>query len=140
MKIGLFLVSIVVVMVSVTLSGCQQTNSVKTQTPQNVFLDSTIVEFANSSFQKLYNRTGGIDGIVVGWMFHNIAGRTINASINVKFYDKNNYLLYNEVKTISNLFADYTEQYYSPVFNRVTYNGPGAPLVDHVVITVTEIV
>jgi len=139
MKKGLFLVSIVVMMVSVTLSGCQ-TNSVKTQkTPQNVFLDSTIVEFANVSYEKKVNRSGVIEAVVVGWMFHNIAGKTINVKINIKFYDKNNNFLYNESKNFYNFLADYTERYFSPVYNRVTYNGPGAQFVDHVVISVTEI-
>jgi hypothetical protein len=140
MKKGLFLISIIVIIVSVTLSGCQETNSVKTQkTSQKVFLDSTIVEFANVTFEKKINKTGGIEAVVVGWMFHNIAGKLVSANINVKFYDKNNNFLYNETKNIFNMPADYTERYFSPGANRVTYVGPGVPLVDHVVISVTEI-
>jgi hypothetical protein len=140
MKKGLLLVSIVVMMVSVTLSGCQESNSVKTQkTPQNVFLDSTIVEFANVSYDETFNKSGGLDGVMIGWMFHNIAGREISAKINVQFYDKNNNFLYNETRKILQMPAGYTEQYFSPGANRVIYNGPEAPFIDHVVISVTEI-
>jgi hypothetical protein len=140
MKKGIFLISVIVLVGSVVLSGCQETNSVKTQKiPENVFLDSTIVEFVNVTFQKEYNKTGGPQAVVVGWMLHNIAGKTINAKIDVKFYDKNNNFLYNESRYITNMPPGYTEQSFSPGANRVIYNQPGAVFVDHVIISVTEI-
>jgi hypothetical protein len=131
---------IVMICVSAFLSGCQDTNSVKTKkTAENVFLDSTVVEFANVSFDKDFNKSGGIDAVIVGWRFHNIAGKMISINIDVQFYNKNNVLLYNTTKMFPDMPAGYTEQY-SPYFNRVIYDGPGAPFVDHVVISVTEIV
>jgi hypothetical protein len=139
MKKGICLIGIIVLITCIILSGCQQTNSVKTQKiPQNVFLDSTIVEFVNVTFEKEYNKTGGLQAVVVGWMFHNIAGKTISAKIDVKFYDKNNNFLYNESRYISHMPAGYTEQSFSPGANRVVYDKAGATLVDHVVISVTE--
>jgi hypothetical protein len=140
MKMGISLVVMSVVIISAILSGCQQTNSVKTQKiPSNVFLESTIVEFANATFEKEYNKSGGLESVMVGWLLHNIAGRMISAKINVKFYDKYNNFLYNDSKMISHMPADYTEQYFSPGANKVVYNGAGAAFVDHVVISVTEI-
>ena len=140
MKKGLLTVLVVVICASATLSGCQDTSSIKTQQrPQNVYLDSTIVEFANVSFEKNINKSGGIEGVTVGWLFHNIAGRTISAKIDVKFYDKNNILLYNDTRhSISNLPSGYTETSYFAA-NKVTYEGVGVAFVDHVVISVTEI-
>ncbi len=130
---------VVVICASAFLSGCQDTSSVKTKKlAENVFLDSTIVEFANVSFEKQINKSGGIEAVTVGWIFHNIAGRLISIKIDVKFYDKNNVLLYNESKKFPDMPAGYTEQY-SPYFNRVMYDGVGAAFVDHVVISVTEI-
>jgi hypothetical protein len=140
MKKGVFLVSVIVLIGSMLLSGCQETNSVKMQKiPQNVFLDSTIVEFANVTFEKEYNKSGGLEAVVVGWMLHNIAGKMINAKIDVKFYDKNNNFLYNESRYISNMLPGYTEQSFSPGANRVIYDKAGAAFVDHVVISVTEV-
>jgi hypothetical protein len=140
MKKIVFLVSVVVILVSAILSGCQETNSVKTQKiPQNVFLDSTIVEIVNATFEKQMNKSGGIAAVVVGWMLHNIAGKMINAKIDVEFYDKNNNLLYNESRFISYMPAGYTERSFSPGANRVIYDKAGAAFVDHVVISVTEI-
>ena len=91
MKKGLLAVLVVVICASATLSGCQDTSSIKTQKkPLNVSLDSTIVEFANVSFEKNINKSGGIESVTVGWLFHNIAGKLISAKIDVKFFDKNN--------------------------------------------------
>ena len=140
MKKGLLAVLVVVICASATLSGCQDTSSIKTQKkPLNVSLDSTIVEFANVSFEKHINKSGDIDFVEVGWMFHNIAGKEISARIDVKFFDQKNIFLYNESKAIYNMPAGYTERYYSPGANRVIYDKAGVEFVDHVVISVTEI-
>jgi hypothetical protein len=140
MKKGLLAVLVVVICTSATLSGCQDTSSIKTQQiPQNVFLDSTIVEFVNVTFEKNINKSGGIESVTVGWLFHNIAGKLISAKIDVKFFDKNNIFLYNYSRTIYYMPAGYTEKSYSPGANRVTYEGAGVAFVDHVVISATEI-
>jgi len=140
MKKGLLAVLVVVICASATLSGCQDTSSIKTQKkPLNVSLDSTIVEFANVSFEKNINKSGGIESVTVGWLFHNIAGKLISAKIDVKFFDKNNIFLYNDSRWIYYMPAGYTEKSYSPGANRVTYQGAGVAFVDHVVISVTEI-
>jgi len=140
MKKGLLAVLVVVICASATLSGCQDTSSIKTQKkPLNVSLDSTIVEFANVSFEKNINKSGGIESVTVGWLFHNIAGKLISAKINVKFFDKNNIFLYNDSRWINYMPAGYTEKSFSPGANRVTYEGAGVAFVDHVVISVTEI-
>ena len=130
---------IILLYLSVMLSGCQDTNSVKTkQIPENVYLDSTIVEFANVTFDNKINNSGGIESVTVGWLFHNIAGRTIDAKIDVKFYDENNLLLYNTTKIFSNFLTGYTEQLYNEA-NKVTYDGDDAASVKYVIISVTEI-
>ena len=140
MKKGLLAVLVVVICASATLSGCQDTSSIKTQKrPLNVFLDSTIVEFVNVTFEKNINKSGGIEGVTVGWLFHNIAGKLISAKIDAKFFDKNNIFLYNDSREIYHMPAGYTEKSYSPGANRVTYEGAGVAFVDHVVISVTEI-
>ncbi|MCX6661348.1 MAG: hypothetical protein NTY91_02230 [Euryarchaeota archaeon] len=139
MKKAVFCVVAVVICISSALSGCQDTSSVKTQgRPQNVYLDSTIVEFVNVSYEENSNKSGDIESVTVGWLFHNIAGKTISAKIDVQFYNKNDLLLYNQTKSIRNMPAGYTEQSFQ-LANQVTYEGSGAAFVDHVVISVTEI-
>lgn len=139
MKKAVFCVVAVVICISSALSGCQDTSSVKTQgRPQNVYLDSTIVEFVNVSYEENSNKSGDIESVTVGWLFHNIAGKTISAKIDVQFYNKNDLLLYNQTKSIRNMPAGYTEQSFQ-LANQVSYEGSGAAFVDHVVISVTEI-
>jgi uncharacterized protein YcfL len=139
MKKGYFILVIVVMLISVMLSGCQDTQGITTTDfrPHNVSLNSTIVEFANVSFEKKMDRAGDVVTVTVGWLFHNIAGKWISAQIDVNFYDKNNVLLYNSTRWLQ-VMAGYTEKYYSPSANRVTYEGADVASVDHVVISVTE--
>jgi hypothetical protein len=139
MKKAVFCVVAVVICISSAFSGCQDTSSVKTQgRPQNVYLDSAIVEFVNVSYEENINKSGSIESVTVGWLFHNIAGKLISAKIDVKFYNKNDLLLYNQTKFIRNMPAGYTEQSFQ-LANKVIYEGAGAAFVDHVVISVTEI-
>jgi hypothetical protein len=138
MKKPLLYLSSFVVLVSVLLSGCQDTTSVKTQQlPENVYLDSNIVEFANVSFEKETNKSGGVESVIVGWLFHNIAGRMISGRVDVRFYDKNNVLVYNDTKYFNNIPIDFTERLFQEA-NKVIYSGENAGLIDHVVLVVTE--
>jgi hypothetical protein len=90
------------------------------------------------TYEENSNKSGSIESVTVGWLFHNIAGKQISAKIDVKFYDKNNLFLYNSTKYIRNMPVGYTEQSFQ-LANKVTYEGAGAAFVDHVVISVTEI-
>jgi uncharacterized protein YcfL len=138
MQKRLLLGVVVLVFVSTILSGCQDTSSIQTkQRPQNVFLDSTLVEFVNVTYEETTNKSGGIESVTVGWLFHNIAGKIISIKINVKFYDKNNLFLYNTSKFFNDMPLGYTEQTMLPS-NKVIYDGPNVASVDHVVISVTE--
>lgn len=128
----------VFVFLGVLLSGCQDTSSVKTkQIPENVSLDATIVEFANVTFDKNLNDTDGTQYVTVGWLLHNIAGRMISARIDVKFFDESDLLLYNATKYINNMPIDFTERMMQDS-NKVSYRGKNAALVDHVIISVSE--
>lgn len=132
-------VGMVIFCLCVFLSGCQDTSSVKTkQIPENVSLESTIVEFANVTFEKNLNDTDGTQYVTIGWLFHNIAGRMISARIDVKFYDENDILLSNATKYINNMPVDFTERMMQNS-NKVSYRGRNADMVDHVVISVNEI-
>ncbi len=139
MKKAVFCVVVVFICLCILFSGCQDTSSVKTkQIPKNVSLESTIVEFADVTFEKNINESDGTQYVTVGWLFHNIAGRMISARIDVKFYDENDILMYNNTKYINNIPADFTERMLQES-NKVSYRGKNAALVDHVVISVSEI-
>ena len=137
MKRSIFVILIIIILIAVVFSGCQENKST-TVTTENVFLESDIVEFANVSLEKIRNKTGIVDMITVSWLFHNIAGRTISADIIVEFYDITDVLVYSDFRQIVNMPADYTEQYMSPTANRVSYDGERVSYVDYVIIHVTE--
>jgi uncharacterized protein YcfL len=140
MKKQVICVTVLVILACLACSGCQQTNSTTTKlSSQNVFLDSTVVKFANVSLDKTSKKAGGVDSVKVSWLFKNIAGRMINISIDVQFLDKNNVLLYNETRWLRYMPKDYAEQAVSPTANSVSFSGEKATLVDHVVISVQEI-
>ncbi len=129
-----------VLLACLACSGCQQSNSATTKlSSQNVFLDSTVVKFANVSLDRTSKKTSGVDSVKVSWLFKNIAGRMINISIDVRFLDENNVLLYNASRWLRYMPKDYTEQAISPTANSVTFSGEKATLVDHVVISVKEV-
>lgn len=139
MKKVILCVATVFICLSILLSGCQDTSSVKTkQIPENVSLESTIVEFADMTFEKNINDSDGTQYVTVGWLFHNIAGRMISARIDVKFYDENDILMYNNTKYINNMPVDFTERLMQES-NKVVYRGKNAALIDHVSISVSEI-
>jgi len=137
MKRSIFVILIIIILIAVVFSGCQENKST-TVTTENVFLESDIIEFANVSLEKIRNKTGIVDMITVSWLFHNIAGRTISADIIVEFYDITDVLVYSDFRQIVNMPADYTEQYMSPTANRVSYDGERVSYVDYVIIHVTE--
>jgi hypothetical protein len=140
MKREVFIASVIIIIASTVLSGCQESNSVKTQIlPKNIILKSSIVTLANASYVKTINKTGGIDSVTVSWLLHNSAKRQISAKIDVGFYDKNDQFLYNETREILYMPPGYTERYASPGANEVIYIGAKRAFVDHVVLTVTEI-
>ena len=140
MKKQVICVTMLVILACLACSGCQQTNSATTKlSTQNVSLDSTVVKFANVSLDRTSKKAGGVDSVKVSWLFKNIAGRTINISIDVRFFDKSNLLLHNESRWLRYMPKDYTEQAVSPTANSVTFSGEKATLVDHVVISVKEI-
>jgi len=139
MKKQVICITILVILACLACSGCQQTNSATTKlSSQNVILDSTVVKFANISLVRTFDKAGGIDTVKVSWLFKNIAGRMINITIDVRFYDKNNVLLYNETRWLRYMPKGYTEQSLSPTANVVTFTDKKASLVDHVVISAKE--
>jgi hypothetical protein len=123
---------------SVLLSGCQEKGTVVTDLSSKIVLDSHgLVKFANSSMVRGTNKTGGIVTVKVSWLFENIAGREINISIDVQFFDVQNKLMYNTTHYLNYMPAGYKEATMSPS-NSVIYTGDDAKLVDHVIISTAE--
>ena len=137
-KMFFFMMLALILLVGVVFSGCQEKTNKTNEIAKNVFLESDILEFAYVNFTKSINKTGDIEKVTVEWLFHNIAGRTINATIIVEFYDKEDNLLYTEQREIYTMPADWTEHLLEDS-NRVSYDGEYVADVDHVIIRTVEI-
>ncbi len=137
LKKNVYIISTVLVILCMMISGCQEDLQGSISETNNVTLQSSIVEFSNVSFIKLKNRDGLIYQADFSWLFHNIANREIDVGIEIFFYDSSNQLIYNESKEILDMPADWTE-HYSP-FNTITLQGNLANKVEYVKVVAAEI-
>ena len=136
MEKNTFVTAISIAVIIIAFSSSLNTGT-SALTVENVFLESYIVEFAYVGLEKQIDEKGVVK-VTVKWLFHNIAGRTINATINAEFYNRNDVLLYNASKEIWLLPANYTEQLLLPA-NMISFYGQNAAEVEYVIIHVNEL-
>ena len=147
MKKELIIIFIGIILLTTIFMGCQENTGVTTNgnTEKNVFLESSVVELAESylEFYTEYDFDKDIDVIVkveAQYTFHNIAERNITQlNVIVEFYDKNDNILgVKNGPTINNLFYDPEFDYVERMPNTVTYAEANVAEVDHVKIIATE--
>jgi len=128
------------------LMGCTSVDPNAEGNFENISLESSVVELANASLiiHEDKDYTEDLEPIMViqkvdvEYLFKNIAGRIINVTVNVEFYDIDNNLLYvGGPKIIHNLLKDYTERTKTEA-NIISYSGSNVADVDHVKIVVVE--
>ena len=128
------------------LMGCTSIDPNTEDNFENISLESSVVELANASLiiHEDKDYTEDLEPIMViqkvdvEYLFKNIAGRTINVTVNVEFYDIDNNLLYvGGPKIIHNLLKDYTERTKTEA-NIISYSGSNVADVDHAKIIVVE--
>ena len=146
MKKNIILIITAILLITVAFCGCNEEQpAIKTK--NRVKLESTIVELADSKFD--FVKTSEYDPecdctveflkrVDVSYLFHNIAGRDIAASVTVELYDKEGNILWinPQPKTI-NLLEDYTEAGYLPA-NTISYDGARLDSVDYAILVVTD--
>jgi hypothetical protein len=103
-------------------------------------LISDVVELVNASVDFKTDQSGEINRVIVYFLYHNIAGRTIpSLQTTAKFYDGNNNLIATSApKNHSNFIEDWTEQF-DPNFNKIEYLCDDAKNIDHVVLLAIEV-
>jgi hypothetical protein len=96
-----------------------------------------VVELVNASLD-LHEDKNVITKVDVKYLFRNIAGRAVEVSVIVEFYDKNDNLLVTEGPKHISLPKGYRETTpYSPA-NIISYSGNKVSEVDHVRIIAEE--
>jgi len=148
MKKNIILIITAIILITVAFCGCNEEQSaVTTNRSGTVKLDSSIVELADSKFN--FVKTSEYDPecdctieflkrVDVSYLFHNIAGKDIAASVTAELYDKEGNILWisPQPKTI-NLPTDYTERAYTPA-NTISYDGARLDSVDYAILVVTD--
>lgn len=122
-----------------SLSGCQEPEQTAI-TYEGIELESSVVELVNASLEYHYKEgTREVVKIDAHYLFHNIAGRTIDRLIiTAEFLDKeDNLVAMGGPKILNNFPKDYTEQY-DPNFNTISYEGPNVDKINHIIIIAEE--
>ena len=103
MKNQLIIVGIIVILLTVVLSGCNDSSQTKEDTDKVELLDTWVDKHTALDGSK-YNYYNGT--------VKNIAGHMLNKiNITVKFYDNNNNYLFSEYDAICNLANSYTRDF-----------------------------
>jgi len=136
MQKNLLVLGFLVILITSFISGCQEQEAVKTSNLEKIKFESELVELIYSNITK------HIDGeevlrAEVEYLFKNIAGRDINLTVFVEFYNINNELLYTGGPKYINLLEGSTEHGISPT-NTISYSGKNANEVDYVKIIASE--
>ena len=136
MQKNLLVLGFLVILITSFISGCQEQEAVKTSNLEKIKFESELVELIYSNITK------HIDGeevlrAEVEYLFKNIAGRDINLTVFVEFYNINNELLYTGGPKYINLLDGWTEHGISPT-NTISYSGKRADEVDYVKIIASE--
>jgi hypothetical protein len=137
MKKELLLIVSVLLLIICSISGCFGPEGTKVENPfEGITFESKIVELVNASL-VLHKDRNVITKANVKYLFHNIAGKTVDVKVIVEFYDINNYLLATRGPKYISIPKDYTETVYSPA-NVISYKGEKVSEVNHVRIIAEE--
>jgi hypothetical protein len=128
----------VILLVTISLSGCQDNSSNNGSSFEGITLESDVVELAQAS-KEFIKDNNEIIRVEVQYLFHNIAGRDVDFNVIAEFYDKNNNLLNTSYPPKKFIFLkDYTETGIGPA-NIISYDGEDCKQVDHIILKANEI-
>lgn len=137
MKKGPWIIGAILFLMGGVLSGCVFQGGVTVKNNfEGITFESSVVELVNASLDFREDRNV-ITKVDVKYLFRNIAGRAVEVSVIVEFYDKNDNLLVTRGPKYINLPKDYVETVYSPA-NIISYSGEKVSEVDHVRIIAEE--
>jgi hypothetical protein len=137
MKKGPWIIGTILFLMGSVLGGCVFQGGVTVKNNfEGITFESSVVELVNASLD-FHEDKNVITKVDVKYLFRNIAGRAVEVSVMVEFYDKNDSLLVTRGPKYINLPKDYVETVYSPA-NIISYSGEKVSEVDHVRIIAEE--
>lgn len=137
MKKGPWIIGTILFLMLGVLNGCVFQGGVTVKNNfAGITFESSVVELVNASLD-FHEDKNVITKVDVKYLFRNIAGRAVEVSVIVEFYDKNNNLLAIGGPKWISLAKGYTEQGIGPA-NIISYSGEKVSEVDHVRIIAKE--
>ena len=147
MKKNIILSSLIIVIITLTICGCNEQESVKTEENKNkVTLISDLVELAESNFEIIKEQQYNEDcecfqevvkGAEVTYLLHNRLDRYIRVRIEAEFYDNDNNIIATGGPKWISLIEDHTEVgIFEP--NTIRYSGSDAEKITHVILIAEE--
>ena len=128
------IISILLLVLLVFLSGCQEQKSINVDEGfENIELESDLVKLVYGNFSIVKDKNVIIRA-EVEYLLKNIAGRDVRLNVAVDFYDKENNLLFKSPYKEIDLPKDYEEQ----IVNTAVYDGDFVSEVEHAKIIVEE--
>ena len=137
MKKILNLVFFMSILVTIFLTGCNESESTTVDSPNKVVFNSELVELVDSEliFNKIRNVVKNVD---LKYRFRNLLNEKIDLNVFVEFFDKDGNIISKEGTKEISLLPNYTEQSYGGA-NTISYNGVGVSDVDYARVLVEKI-
>ncbi len=127
---------LIIVLIILIFSGCNELESSKVDTPKKLLFNSDLVDLIDSDL--IFNKMGNvIKRVEVKYRFRNRLNEKIDINIYAEFYDKDGNLLSREGPKEISLLPNYIEQSFGGA-NSIIYFGEMAKIVDYVRLVVEQ--
>jgi hypothetical protein len=137
MKKILNLIFFMSILVSIFLTGCNESESITVDSQSKVVINSEIVELVDS--ELIFNKIGNvIKNVDLKYRFRNLLDKKIDLYIYAEFLDKNGNIISKEGPKEISLLPNYTEQSFGGA-NTISFNGVGVRDVDNARLLVEDI-
>lgn len=131
------LIILIILLLTILTSGCQEEKTENNIIPDNIKLESDVVDliFADFIEHKDREKTNRIE---VQFLFKNIVNRIIDIKVYVEFYDKEDNLLNTSYSKEGTYPPGYYDEILNPLWSTILYDGDDADKVEYVKIVVKE--
>ena len=131
-----FLIIILFLFTITILSGCNESESITVDQPNNIFIDSELVELIEG--ELVFNKIREVvKRVEVKYRFRNLQNKKIDLNVYAEFFDNQGNLISKEGPKEISLLPNYVEQSYGGA-NSIIFDDDGVKNVNYVRLIVEE--
>lgn len=131
-----FLIIILFLFTITILSGCNESESITVDQPNNIFIDSELVELIEG--ELVFNKIREVvKRVEVKYRFRNLQNKKIDLNVYAEFFDNQGNLISKEGPKEISLLPNYVEQSYGGA-NSIIFDDVGVKNVNYVRLIVEE--